>query len=63
MRQLRAQLRQCVWFAVVPSTGRCRPGLTTAPLLPLPCSCLVPDLYKGKIGVDKEEASHLLSKL
>ncbi|PRW56138.1 carboxymethylenebutenolidase-like protein [Chlorella sorokiniana] len=25
--------------------------------------CLVPDLYKGKIGVDKEEASHLLSKL
>lgn len=28
-----------------------------------PCSCLVPDLYKGKVGVDKEEASHLLSKL
>lgn len=25
--------------------------------------CLVPDIYKGKIGVDKEEASHLLSKL
>ncbi|CAG9463480.1 unnamed protein product [Pedinophyceae sp. YPF-701] len=25
--------------------------------------CLVPDLYKGKIGVDKEEASHLMSKL
>lgn len=21
--------------------------------------CLVPDLYKGKIGVDKEEASHV----
>ena len=27
------------------------------------CSCLVPDLYKGKVGVDKEEASHMLSKL
>lgn len=25
--------------------------------------CLIPDLYKGKVGVDKEEASHLLSKL
>jgi carboxymethylenebutenolidase len=24
---------------------------------------LVPDLYKGKVGVDKEEASHMLSKL
>lgn len=21
--------------------------------------CLVPDLYKGKIGVDKEEAAHV----
>lgn len=38
-------------------------GLRNAPLRPLPRSCLVPDLYKGKIGVDKEEASHLLSKL
>ena len=25
--------------------------------------CLIPDVYHGKIGVDKEEASHLLSKL
>eukprot|EP01023_Acetabularia_acetabulum_P004036 TRINITY_DN11699_c0_g2_i1.p1 TRINITY_DN11699_c0_g2~~TRINITY_DN11699_c0_g2_i1.p1 ORF type:complete len:269 (-),score=61.06 TRINITY_DN11699_c0_g2_i1:205-1011(-) len=25
--------------------------------------CLVPDLYKGKIGVDKEEASHLMGAL
>eukprot|EP01024_Parvocaulis_polyphysoides_P001511 TRINITY_DN10413_c0_g1_i1.p1 TRINITY_DN10413_c0_g1~~TRINITY_DN10413_c0_g1_i1.p1 ORF type:complete len:269 (-),score=54.62 TRINITY_DN10413_c0_g1_i1:306-1112(-) len=25
--------------------------------------CLVPDLYKGKIGVDKEEASHLMGEL
>jgi carboxymethylenebutenolidase len=25
--------------------------------------CLVPDLYHGKIGADKEEASHLLSSL
>eukprot|EP01026_Neomeris_dumetosa_P022097 TRINITY_DN19144_c0_g1_i1.p2 TRINITY_DN19144_c0_g1~~TRINITY_DN19144_c0_g1_i1.p2 ORF type:complete len:271 (+),score=60.51 TRINITY_DN19144_c0_g1_i1:119-814(+) len=25
--------------------------------------CLVPDLYKGKIGVDKEEASHLMGNL
>ncbi len=24
---------------------------------------LVPDLYKGKLGVDKEEASHLMSNL
>lgn len=33
------------------------------PSLP-PCrSCLIPDLYKGKVGVDKEEASHLYSNL
>eukprot|EP00854_Cymbomonas_tetramitiformis_P012709 gene12709-15027_t len=25
--------------------------------------CLVPDLYKGKIGVDAEEASHLMDNL
>eukprot|EP01025_Chloroclados_australasicus_P042719 TRINITY_DN4542_c0_g1_i7.p1 TRINITY_DN4542_c0_g1~~TRINITY_DN4542_c0_g1_i7.p1 ORF type:complete len:272 (+),score=31.20 TRINITY_DN4542_c0_g1_i7:44-859(+) len=25
--------------------------------------CLIPDLYKGKIGVDKEEASHLMGNL
>lgn len=25
--------------------------------------CLVPDLYKGKVGVDKEEASHLMGNL
>ena len=25
--------------------------------------CLVPDVYHGKIGIDKEEASHLLSNL
>eukprot|EP00803_Ostreobium_quekettii_P005813 evm.model.scf_128EXC.1 EVM.evm.TU.scf_128EXC.1 scf_128EXC:12966-15565(+) len=25
--------------------------------------CLVPDLYKGKIGVDKEEASHMMGSL
>jgi len=25
--------------------------------------CLVPDLYKGKVGVDKEEASHLMNHL
>ncbi|GMH42358.1 hypothetical protein BSKO_10277 [Bryopsis sp. KO-2023] len=25
--------------------------------------CLVPDLYKGKIGVDKEEAAHLMGNL
>eukprot|EP00238_Polyblepharides_amylifera_P013096 CAMPEP_0196572236 /NCGR_PEP_ID=MMETSP1081-20130531/2316_1 /TAXON_ID=36882 /ORGANISM="Pyramimonas amylifera, Strain CCMP720" /LENGTH=219 /DNA_ID=CAMNT_0041889481 /DNA_START=796 /DNA_END=1452 /DNA_ORIENTATION=+ len=25
--------------------------------------CLVPDLYKGKIGVDAEEASHLMGQL
>lgn len=25
--------------------------------------CLVPDLYKGNIGVDKEEANHLMSNL
>lgn len=34
--------------------------LPTLPTLTQPlhlpgCSCLVPDLYKGKIGVDKEE--------
>jgi hypothetical protein len=28
-----------------------------------PCSCLIPDIYRGKVGVNKEEASHLLSKL
>ncbi|CEM22606.1 unnamed protein product [Vitrella brassicaformis CCMP3155] len=26
-------------------------------------SCLVPDLYKGKLGVDAEEAQHLMSNL
>lgn len=25
--------------------------------------CLIPDLYKGKVGVDKEEASHLMNSL
>eukprot|EP00959_Pyramimonas_sp_CCMP1952_P285440 5968136-Pyramimonas_sp.AAC.1 len=25
--------------------------------------CLIPDLYKGKIGVDAEEASHLMNNL
>ena len=25
--------------------------------------CLVPDLYKGKIGVDAEEASHMMGNL
>jgi len=25
--------------------------------------CLIPDIYKGKIGVDAEEASHLMSNL
>lgn len=25
--------------------------------------CLIPDIYKGKIGVDKEEASHLMNAL
>eukprot|EP00210_Caulerpa_lentillifera_P005876 g5619.t1 len=25
--------------------------------------CLLPDLYKGKIGVDKEEAAHLMTNL
>ncbi|KAL4852950.1 putative carboxymethylenebutenolidase [Chlorella vulgaris] len=25
--------------------------------------CLIPDIYRGKVGVNKEEASHLLSKL
>jgi len=25
--------------------------------------CLIPDIYHGKIGIDKEEASHLMSNL
>ena len=25
--------------------------------------CLIPDLYKGKVGVDAEEASHLMGAL
>lgn len=52
---------------LVQPSRTCLPDSTHASLTlrsqPLPCSCLVPDLYKGKIGVDKEEASHLLSKL
>ena len=27
------------------------------------CKCLVPDIYRGKIGVDFEEASHLMDNL
>ena len=27
------------------------------------CRCLIPDIYHGKLGIDKEEAHHLYSNL